>query len=73
MELRTITEKDARRLRVLKLLAWMGFVCTAGCDLIQFCGLTHGSDHGSTEDSVRARMNLVRNPHFRFSISATVV
>jgi adenylate cyclase len=42
MDPRTTTEKDARRLRVSKLMTWMGFAFAAGWGITQFPDQTPG-------------------------------
>jgi adenylate cyclase len=77
MEPRTTTEKDARRLRVMKLMAWIGCVFAAGWGITQFLDPTPGMWKAATVNAVAALVfalipQLARVAPFSAIVTSTV-
>jgi signal transduction histidine kinase/CheY-like chemotaxis protein len=77
MEQRTINEKNARRLRVMKLMSWIGCVFAAGWGITQFLDPTPGMWKAATVNAVAALVfalipQLARVAPFSATVTSTV-
>jgi signal transduction histidine kinase/CheY-like chemotaxis protein len=77
MEQRTINEKNVRRLRVMKLMSWIGCVFAAGWGITQFLDPTPGMWKAATVNAVAALVfalipQLARVAPFSATVTSTV-